>query len=59
MEKIGIDVHKVSSQVCILTETGELIERRYIGPMTTPSPDRATPPFGWWADWQSCPYSGP
>ncbi len=28
MENIGIDVHKTSSQVCILTEDGELIERR-------------------------------
>jgi transposase len=28
MEHIGIDVHKTSSQVCILTDDGELIERR-------------------------------
>jgi transposase len=28
MEHIGIDVHKNSCQVCILTEDGELIERR-------------------------------
>ena len=28
MEYIGIDVHKNSCQVCILTEDGELIERR-------------------------------
>lgn len=28
MDNIGIDVHKTSSQVCILTEDGELIERR-------------------------------
>ncbi len=28
MEYIGIDVHKNSSQVCILTKDGELIERR-------------------------------
>ena len=28
MEKIGIDVHKTASQVCILTETGEVLERR-------------------------------
>jgi transposase len=28
MENIGIDVHKTSSQVCILTADGELIERR-------------------------------
>jgi hypothetical protein len=25
---VGIDLHKISSQVCILTEDGELIERR-------------------------------
>ncbi len=28
MEKIGIDVHKVSTQVCVLTETGEYAECR-------------------------------
>ena len=28
MDFIGIDLHKISSQVCILTEDGELIERR-------------------------------
>jgi transposase len=28
MEHIGIDVHKTSCQVCILTEDGELVERR-------------------------------
>lgn len=28
MEKIGIDVHKHSSQVCVLTEDGEYLERR-------------------------------
>lgn len=28
MEKIGIDVHKVATQVCILTETGEYEEQR-------------------------------
>jgi hypothetical protein len=28
MEHIGIDVHKRESQICILTEDGELIERR-------------------------------
>jgi transposase len=28
MEHIGIDLHKVSSQVCILSEDGELTERR-------------------------------
>ncbi len=28
MEHIGIDVHKVESQICILTEDGEIVERR-------------------------------
>jgi transposase len=28
MDRIGIDLHKNNSQVCILTEEGELIERR-------------------------------
>lgn len=28
MEHIGIDVHKSESQICIVTEQGELIERR-------------------------------
>jgi transposase len=28
MEKIGIDVHKVATQVCILTEDGEFVEFR-------------------------------
>jgi transposase len=28
MEHIGIDVHKVESQICILTESGEVVERR-------------------------------
>jgi hypothetical protein len=28
MEHIGIDVHKVESQICVLTESGEVIERR-------------------------------
>ena len=28
MEHIGIDVHKVESQICILTESGEIIECR-------------------------------
>jgi len=28
MDNIGIDVHKVESQICILTESGEIIERR-------------------------------
>ena len=28
MDHIGIDVHKSASQVCIRTETGQLVERR-------------------------------
>jgi hypothetical protein len=28
MEHIGIDVHKMESQLCILSESGEIIERR-------------------------------
>ena len=28
MDHIGMDVHKMESQICILTEAGELIERR-------------------------------
>ena len=28
MEHIGIDVHKVESQIFILTESGEVVERR-------------------------------
>jgi hypothetical protein len=28
MEHIGIDVHKVESQLCILTENGEIVESR-------------------------------
>ena len=28
MDHIGIDVHKKESQICILAEGGELIERR-------------------------------
>jgi hypothetical protein len=28
MEHLGIDVHEVESQICILTETGEVVERR-------------------------------
>ena len=28
MEYLGIDVHKVESQICILTENGEIVERR-------------------------------
>jgi transposase len=28
MEHIGIDVHKVESQICVLTESGEVIEWR-------------------------------
>ena len=30
MDHIGIDIHKNQSQVCILTEAGELIERRIL-----------------------------
>ena len=30
MDHIGIDVHKNQSQICILTEVGELIERRIL-----------------------------
>ena len=36
MEHIGIDVHKMHSQICILTEDGELIERQIR--MGAPSP---------------------
>ena len=28
MDHLGMDVHKMESQICILTEAGELIERR-------------------------------
>ena len=28
MEQIGTDVHKVESQICIVTEGGEIVERR-------------------------------
>ncbi len=28
MEKIGIDVHKVASQLCIRTDEGGLVEQR-------------------------------
>ena len=28
MEYVGIDPHKKESQICLLTETGEVIERR-------------------------------
>jgi transposase len=28
MDNIGIDVHKVESQICVLKESGEIIERR-------------------------------
>ena len=28
MDHIGIDVHKVESQICILTESGEMVEQR-------------------------------
>lgn len=28
MDHVGIDVHKVTSQICMIAEGGELIERR-------------------------------
>ena len=28
MEYVGIDLHKKESQICLLTETGEVLERR-------------------------------
>jgi hypothetical protein len=28
MEHIGIDVHKMESQICILTESGEILDSR-------------------------------
>ncbi len=28
MEHTGIDVHKMESQICVLTESGQIIERR-------------------------------
>ena len=28
MDHVGIDVHKVASQICVIAEEGELIERR-------------------------------
>lgn len=28
MERIGIDVHKKESQLCIITEEGEVLEQR-------------------------------
>ena len=28
MDHVGIDVHKVASQICVIAEGGELIERR-------------------------------
>jgi transposase len=30
MESIGIDVHKVNSQICVVDETGEIVEERRI-----------------------------
>jgi transposase len=30
VDHIGIDVHKKETQICILTEDGELIERRVL-----------------------------
>ena len=28
MEYVGIDLHKKESEICLLTETGKVIERR-------------------------------
>jgi hypothetical protein len=33
MDHIGIDVHKKESQICIVTEGGEVIERRVRAPL--------------------------
>ncbi len=30
MEHVGIDIHKVESQICILTESDEVVERRIL-----------------------------
>ena len=32
MEYVGIDLHKKESQICLLTETGEVIERGAVRP---------------------------
>ncbi len=37
MDYVGIDVHKRESQICILTDEGELIERRIRTPRWTVS----------------------
>ena len=42
MDFIGFDLGKVSSQVCIITTDGELIERRQRQPQTLPA--SADPP---------------
>ena len=43
MEHVGIDLAKNKSQVCILTEHGEVIERR-IATTREPFTERVTPP---------------
>jgi hypothetical protein len=47
MEHVGIDVHARESQVCILTESGEIVERRIrTRPLSVPAasrPNRNTP----------------
>ena len=47
MEYVGIDLHKKESQICLLTETGEVIERGAIAvrggpawPVASPDPRR-------------------
>ena len=40
MDHIGMDAHKKESQICILTEAGELIERR-----VRSQPERSQPEF--------------
>jgi hypothetical protein len=42
MEHLGIDVHKVESQICILTESGEVVERL----PSTRRTSRPLPPAG-------------
>jgi hypothetical protein len=36
MEMIGLDLHKRESQLCVLTEAGEVIERRIVTRRATP-----------------------
>ncbi len=45
MDDIGIDLHKTSSQVCMLTEDGEPVERR-IKTDRESSPNRQVQPLG-------------